>query len=67
MDLKPENIMIGLDDTLESMVVGDFGAASTQEEVEAGFPGGTVGYSAPELVDPSLGAPGPKLDVWSLG
>lgn len=73
-DLKMENILLRQDGTI---VLCDFGASKTQEEVIAMLNGkiikgsrlieGTLSYSAPEiLLDVGL-LVGEKVDIWALG
>lgn len=61
-DIKPENVMIGSDDTF---LLGDFGIAS-----KSPFPHhrrGTVHYMAPEVLQGVRKNQSKKLDVWALG
>ena len=70
-DLKTDNIMISfLSKSGESspvFKVGDFSSASKLEDLQ-GLPGTTLQFSAPELVDPTLGSnASTKTDLFSCG
>jgi serine/threonine protein kinase len=63
-DLKPSNLLLGQD---RRLCVTDFGLARSLAD-SGGLPaGGTVGYMAPEQVDPSLGPITPATDIYGLG
>jgi len=64
-DLKPANVM--LDDS-GNVHVTDFGlAARLRSESSPQGAGGTLGYMAPEQLDPGWGNIGPATDVFGLG
>ncbi len=63
-DITPRNILINKRD---QVVVTDFGfsratATSTNEII-----GGTLGFAAPEQIDPCFGLIGPRTDIYSVG
>jgi len=64
-DLKPANVML---DVAGKIHVTDFGLAA---QLHPGIPpqgaGGTLGFMAPEQLDPAWGAIGPATDVFGLG
>jgi serine/threonine protein kinase len=64
-DLKPGNVLI---DQTGKIFVTDFGFAQlhTGESTSHAIVG-TVGFMAPEQVDPTLGPIGPHTDVYGLG
>ena len=67
-DLKPANVL--LDHELKTAYLADFGLASELQEsshhTKAGFMG-TLGYSAPELVERGVGRLDGRTDLYSLG
>ena len=69
-DVKPANIIIARNG---DPILLDFGLAVETEPVERSRltkPGdvlGTPSYMAPEQIDPRIGEPGPRTDVYSLG
>jgi RNA polymerase sigma factor (sigma-70 family) len=65
-DLKPSNVLIG---STGQLLVSDFGLARQRTGwSDSNRPhGGTPGFIAPELVDPSWGEIGPWTDTFGLG
>ena len=65
-DLKPGNLLLGGDGHIR---VTDFGLAQRSDPSRRELPAlaGTLGYMAPEQVDPVFGAVGPANDVYGLG
>jgi serine/threonine-protein kinase len=68
-DLKPSNIIVNAN---QEPIVIDFGLAQrlTAAEIKLTPAGGVIGtpaYLAPEQVDSTVGAVGPRTDVYSLG
>lgn len=64
-DVTPANVLIGSD---SHVWLTDFGLASLYRGGDsAPALGGTSGYIAPEVLDPSLGTLGPAADIYALG
>jgi RNA polymerase sigma factor (sigma-70 family) len=63
-DLKPSNLLL---DGAGHVHVTDFGLAHSLAGGPDRTAGGTEGYVAPELLDPSLGPISPRTDVYGLG
>ena len=64
-DLKPANLLLDRNGTIR---VCDFGLAVLQQSsASKGSTGGTLGYMAPEQLDPAFGPVGPWTDVFALG
>jgi RNA polymerase sigma factor (sigma-70 family) len=64
-DVKPANILVTND---SRVFLTDFGFASLfQRSDSPSLLGGTPGYIAPEVLEPSQGKPGPAADVYALG
>lgn len=67
-DVKPGNVMVGLDG---APVLLDFGLAreTTREDLmaQSGILSGTPAYMAPEQIDPTRGARDARTDVHALG
>jgi len=65
-DLKPANLML---DGKGHVRITDFGLAQIAAPESRGFAAiaGTVGYMAPEQLDPAWGPIGPRTDVFGLG
>lgn len=70
-DLKPSNVLL---DAQGRVAVTDFGLArvcATSDEQRSfddrEYIAGTAGYMAPEQIDASFGAIGPRTDVYGLG
>ncbi|WP_229076636.1 serine/threonine-protein kinase [Actinoplanes sp. DH11] len=65
LDLKPENILVMPGAGMPQVRITDFGVAVLLHDAERGAPGGTPGYTAPEIF--GGGPPTAAADVWSLG
>lgn len=65
-DLKPANLLLGSDGHIR---VTDFGLARRTDAAErdSGAIAGTLGFMAPEQVDPCWGAIRPHTDIYGLG
>ncbi len=64
-DVKPANVMVNENG---QVMLTDFGFAVLMNEQATGqASGGTVGYLAPEQIDPSVGAIGSATDIYGLG
>jgi hypothetical protein len=65
LDLKPENILVVPGAGPPQARITDFGVAVLLHDADRGAPGGTPGYTAPEIF--TGGAPTAAADMWSLG
>ncbi|MBB2943578.1 serine/threonine-protein kinase [Actinoplanes lutulentus] len=65
LDLKPENILVVPGAGPPRVRITDFGVAVLLHDAERLAPGGTPGYTAPEIF--IGGPPTAAADVWSLG
>lgn len=65
LDLKPENILVVPGAGPPQTRITDFGVAVLLHDAERGAPGGTPGYTAPEVFGGA--PPTAAADVWSLG
>ncbi|WP_433824951.1 protein kinase domain-containing protein [Actinoplanes sp. CA-015351] len=65
LDLKPENILVVPGAGPPRVRITDFGVAVLLHDAERPAPGGTPGYTAPEIF--MGGPPTAAADVWSLG
>eukprot|EP00913_Durusdinium_trenchii_P028450 g26678.t1 len=65
-DLKPSNILLGRDGSIR---VTDFGLSQRVETAGAAPTSiaGTVGFMAPEQIEPACGTISPRTDVYGLG
>jgi serine/threonine-protein kinase len=63
-DVKPTNMMIGLNKRLK---IGDFGLARRAGNAEGSLLKGTAKYMAPEVMSEQFGPVGPASDIYSLG
>jgi RNA polymerase sigma factor (sigma-70 family) len=63
-DLKPSNLLL---DQAGRIRVTDFGLARSLADDGPRAPAGTVGFMAPEQVDPAWGPISPRTDVHGLG
>lgn len=63
-DVKPSNLMIGLNRRLK---LGDFGLARRANTGEGSLLKGTPKYMAPEVISDQFGPVGPASDLYSLG
>jgi eukaryotic-like serine/threonine-protein kinase len=63
-DVKPSNLMIGLNNRLK---LGDFGLARRAAGGEGSLLKGTPKYMAPEVMSDQFGPVGPASDLYSLG
>jgi serine/threonine-protein kinase len=63
-DIKPSNILVGLQKRVK---LGDFGLARRASNQEGSLLKGTTKYMAPELLSTQFGPIGPPSDLYSLG
>lgn len=62
LDIKPENIIVARN----RLVISDYGNMADADSV-APLQQLSLPYSAPEVLDPALGAAGARSDIWSCG
>ncbi|HBE69422.1 MAG TPA: hypothetical protein DDW52_14855 [Planctomycetaceae bacterium] len=63
-DLTPANVLIDNDDRV---TVTDFGFSQVSVEATSPILGGTLGFAAPEQIDPAFGNLGFKTDIYAIG
>ncbi|GAA4467467.1 protein kinase domain-containing protein [Novipirellula rosea] len=63
-DLSPSNILV---DTHDRITITDFGFSQVFAADTPPILGGTLGFAAPEQIDPSFGRVSPKTDIYAIG
>nr|WP_143547863.1 protein kinase [Rhodopirellula sp. SM50] len=63
-DLTPANILI---DDHDRITVTDFGFSQASRGTSSPILGGTLGFAAPEQIDPAFGNISPKTDIYAIG
>lgn len=69
-DLTPTNVLVDAEDRV---TITDFGfSQASSPSASEGFCGsqvlgGTLGFAAPEQIDPAFGSIGPKTDIYAIG
>ncbi|MEM0926369.1 MAG: protein kinase [Planctomycetota bacterium] len=63
-DLKPANILI---DDHDRVTITDFGFSHTSVGGTCPMLGGTLGFAAPEQIDPAFGHVSPRTDIYAIG
>lgn len=63
-DLTPANILI---DRQDQVTITDFGFSQAFRGTRPTILGGTLGFAAPEQIDPAFGNIGPKTDIYAIG
>ena len=63
-DLAPSNILVGKDNRI---TITDFGFSQAPAAASPSILGGTLGFAAPEQIDPSFGSVSPKTDIYAIG
>nr|WP_286178421.1 ECF-type sigma factor [Rhodopirellula sp. JC639] len=63
-DLTPANILI---DYHDRVTITDFGFSQASVGATSPILGGTLGFAAPEQIDPAFGNISPKTDIYAIG
>jgi RNA polymerase sigma factor (sigma-70 family) len=63
-DLTPNNILVDQDNRI---TITDFGFSQAAISEATTILGGTLGFAAPEQIDPSFGTISPKTDIYAVG
>ncbi|MCD0461414.1 protein kinase domain-containing protein [Roseiconus lacunae] len=63
-DLTPANILI---DNHDRVTITDFGFSQVSVRATATILGGTLGFAAPEQIDPAFGNISAKTDIYAIG
>ncbi|KAA5538005.1 protein kinase [Roseiconus nitratireducens] len=63
-DLTPANILM---DNHDRVTITDFGFSQASVGATSPILGGTLGYAAPEQIDPAFGNISPKTDIYAIG
>ncbi|GAA5511045.1 sigma-70 family RNA polymerase sigma factor [Novipirellula caenicola] len=63
-DLSPSNILV---DKHDRITITDFGFSQVFAADTPPILGGTLGFAAPEQIDPSFGRVSPKTDIYAIG
>lgn len=63
-DLTPSNILIDQDNRI---TITDFGFSQATALDATSMLGGTLGFAAPEQIDPSFGTISPRTDIYAIG
>ncbi|MCA9140065.1 MAG: serine/threonine protein kinase, partial [Planctomycetales bacterium] len=63
-DLTPANILI---DDRDRVTITDFGFSQASVGATSPILGGTLGFAAPEQIDPAFGNISPKTDIYAIG
>lgn len=63
-DLTPANILI---DNHDRVTITDFGFSQASVGATSAILGGTLGFAAPEQIDPAFGNISPKTDIYAIG
>lgn len=63
-DLTPANVLI---DNHDRITITDFGFSQSSVGATTPILGGTLGFAAPEQIDPAFGNISPKTDIYAIG
>jgi RNA polymerase sigma factor (sigma-70 family) len=63
-DLTPANVLI---DNRNRVTITDFGFSQASVRATNPILGGTLGFAAPEQIDPAFGSISPKTDIYAIG
>jgi len=63
-DLTPTNILVDQDNRI---TITDFGFSQATVSEATSILGGTLGFAAPEQIDPSFGTVSPRKDIYAVG
>ncbi|WP_153556982.1 protein kinase domain-containing protein [Roseimaritima sediminicola] len=63
-DLTPANLLV---DEHDRIVITDFGFSQAFSGSRPPVLGGTLGFAAPEQIDPALGSISPQTDIYAIG